>query len=247
MILLASCEHRPSEVISPSRATLVYSGVANNHPDEFVSAASRPKKIRSGHRRRARHSVFGPSSLRVFRLMKWSRLQAGQVITSYSVSGPSSSSSSKMCSTFKLVFGQVKMNAILQTTSDCVREPGQERTVLVPDGEQRMIAAAPAAAKNQKKERPVKTAPSRLMGNQALKGFAHQIGRSGLSNPFARRPSCECAPFFCDPAPRVGRCGGKCVNKIPCDAKPSHCNPIAWPGGNARSPHNRELGPNLRE
>lgn len=179
--------------------------------------------------------------------MKWSRLQAGQVITSYSVSGPSSSSSSKMCSTFKLVFGQVKMNAILQTTSDCVREPGQERTVLVPDGEQRMIAAAPAAAKNQKKERPVKTAPSRLMGNQALKGFAHQIGRSGLSNPFARRPSCECAPFFCDPAPRVGRCGGKCVNKIPCDAKPSHCNPIAWPGGNARSPHNRELGPNLRE
>lgn len=162
--------------------------------------------------------------------MKWSRLQAGQVITSYSVSGPSSSSSSKMCSTFKLVFGQVKMNAILQTTSDCVREPGQERTVLVPDGEQRMIAAAPAAAKNQKKERPVKTAPSRLMGNQALKGFAHQIGRSGLSNPFARRPSCECTPFFCDPAPCVGRCGGKCVNKIPCDAKPSHCIPLHGPG-----------------
>lgn len=48
MILLASCEHRPSEVISRSRATLVYSGVSNNRPDEFVSAASRPKKIRPG-------------------------------------------------------------------------------------------------------------------------------------------------------------------------------------------------------
>jgi hypothetical protein len=164
MILLASCEHRPLEVISRSRATLVYSGASNNRRDEFVSAASRPKKIRSGHRRRARHSVFGPSSLRVFRLMKCSRVQAGQVITSYSVSGPSSSSSSKMCSTFKLVFGQVKMNAILQTTSDCDRELSQERRVLVPDGEQRVIAAAPARL--QKKERPIKTAPSRLMGTK---------------------------------------------------------------------------------
>src|SRR3974390_3295097 len=43
------------------------------------------------------YSASRPSSLRLFRLIRWSRVQAEQVIASYSVSGVSSSSSSKEC------------------------------------------------------------------------------------------------------------------------------------------------------
>jgi hypothetical protein len=64
--------------------------------------------------------VSCPSSLRVLRLMKCSRVQAGQVIASYSVSGAFSSSSSKQCPTLMLVFGQVKTNGAIRVRRNLV-------------------------------------------------------------------------------------------------------------------------------